>query len=98
MMERRFNLGKVLVTKAVHERMSNDPVFELFVRISLGRYVSCDWGDLCEEDKERNDCAVKNGDERIFAAYIPNKREKDKIWIITEADRRYTTVLFPDDY
>lgn len=28
---------------------------------SLTRHIDCDWGDLCEEDKETNDKSVENG-------------------------------------
>ncbi|MDE6020535.1 MAG: hypothetical protein K2H01_06040 [Ruminococcus sp.] len=49
-----------------------------------------------DEDKALNDAAVKNGDERIFAAYIDSTGRK--IWIITEWDRSATTILFPSEY
>ena len=43
-----------------------------------------------------NDEALKCGD-RLLAAY--KNAEKDlKIWIITEADRKTTTILFPEEY
>jgi hypothetical protein len=62
----------------------------------LGRHVSGDWGDLCDEDKERNDRGVTEG-ERIFSAYGPHDSE-DRLWIITEANRSATTILRPDEY
>lgn len=93
---REFKLGKVVVTKRIDNRMKEDPKFERFVQLSLGRYARHDWGDTDKEDKQANDDAVKN-DERILAAYI-FRPGKEKIWIITEWDRSVTTILFPDEY
>lgn len=50
-----------------------------------------------EEDKAMNDQAVSEGG-RIFGAYRDAKHLDWRIWIITEADRSVTTVLFPDEY
>lgn len=75
--------------------------FQDFCMRCLMRHRDGDWGDLCEEDKLLNDLAVQNG-ERILSAYdIPKfycLGYADKIWIITEADRSYTTFLFPHEY
>ncbi|WP_308444852.1 hypothetical protein [Paraburkholderia adhaesiva] len=46
------------------------------------------------EDAEANRWAVVNG-ARILSSYlIANER----VWIITEADRSVTTLLFPEEY
>lgn len=59
------------------------------------RHVTGDWGDLCQEDKEENELAVKEGF-RILSAYkLPTG---EKLWVITEADRSATTILRPDEY
>ena len=50
------------------------------------------------QGKDQNDNAVKNGDDRILAAYKNSGPKAWKIWIITEWDRSYTTILFPDEY
>ena len=54
--------------------------------------------DLTESDKRQNDEAVRNGDDRILAAYTHPEHPDWKIWIITEYDRSATTLLFPDEY
>lgn len=61
----------------------------------IDRHKNCDWGDLCQEDWLMNDEAVRNGD-RILSVY--HLSDGEKIWIITEADRSVTTVLFSEDY
>lgn len=92
----KFELGRVVATAGVHEKMEEDPRFKKFVRICLGRYIASDWGDTCKEDCKYNDDAVDCG-ERILAVY--NYYDTDiKIWIITEWDRSVTTILFPSEY
>lgn len=93
-MNRKFELGRTVVTAAIDARMNEDKAFARFVQMSLGRYIDCDWGDTCDEDKKSNDDALKYGD-RLLAVY---KHGDDTIWIITEWDRSATTVLFPEDY
>ena len=60
----------------------------------LARHLAGDWGDLCEEDKAENELSLKEGF-RLLSAY---ETEIGKIWIITEADRSVTTILFPSEY
>jgi hypothetical protein len=62
----------------------------------LARHVTGDWGDLDPEDKQANDSAVKIG-ERILSSYCVSPAIGN-VWIITEWDRSYTTVLLPDEY
>lgn len=95
-MEEKFPLGQTVVTAAIDRRMDKDKAFARFVRVSLGRYIRCDWGDTCDEDKQSNEEALRDG-ERILAVYIYPKTD-EKIWIITEWDRSVTTILFPSDY
>lgn len=95
-MDKKFELGTVVVTAAVDSAMKRNRKFETFVLTSLGRYMNADWGDTCAEDRKTNDNALKNG-ERILAVYIYPKSEI-RIWIITEWDRSVTTILFPSEY
>ena len=90
----KVSLGKLVMTRAVHDKMNNDIDFAIGVLDSMERYRSCDWGDLCESDKAENEQALKDG-ERIFALYNIGS---GKIYIITEWDRSVTTILFPYEY
>lgn len=92
----KFEFGTLCITATVFSRMDEDKKFSGFVNDSLNRYKTCDWGEISKEDKVLNDEAITNGD-RIFATYI-YPADGTKIWIITEADRSATTVLFPDEY
>ena len=91
----KFSLGKLVMTRAVHEKMNSDIDFAIGVLESFERYRSCDWGDLSESDQAENEHALKEG-ERIFAVY--NIGDEKKLWIITEWDRSVTTLLLPEEY
>ena len=96
MIRKKFDLGQVVVTKGVEEKMKENRSFSVFVQVSIGRYVHRDWGQTCDEDAKVNNRAIQNG-ERILAVYKQPKTDTT-IRIITEADRSVTTILFPDEY
>jgi len=85
-----FDIGNVYQTPGVLEIIPSEDVFQ-----ALARHQEGDWGDLGAEDKEDNDKAVWMGG-RIFSAYRAMTGEK--FWIITEADRKSTTVMLPEEY
>ena len=89
-------MGQVVVTKGVDEKMKEDHSFSVFIQVSIGRYVHRDWGQTCDEDAKANNRAIQNG-ECIRAVYKQPKTDRT-IWIITEADRSVTTIMFPDEY
>ncbi len=61
----------------------------------LERHLRGDWGDLCAEDVAENQFALAHG-LRLMSSYTTAARER--IWLITEADRSATTFLLPDEY
>jgi hypothetical protein len=89
-----MELGALYATKRVAEYASQNPIFRVELSIILSRYCSGDWGELCKEDREQNDCALIAGG-RIMGSYGTCA---GKVWIITEWDRSATTILFPDEY
>lgn len=93
-----FSLGSLVATASVSEEMKSF-TFAQFCKTAISRHLACDWGDLKPEDIASNDFAVIHG-ERILSSYpLPSPVDgEDKIWIITEADRSVTTILFPSDY
>lgn len=91
----KFTLGKTVMTKGIADAMESNNIFSAEVAQAFDKYTRCDWGATCEEDAAMNDDAVKTGEDRILAVYNTSKGE---IWIITEWDRSYTTVLFPHEY
>ena len=91
----RFNLGQVVMTCGVDGEIQRNGEFAKFVAKSFIRHCNGDWGDLCDEDKAMNDSAVANSDDRIVSRYL---FDDEPIYIITEWDRSYTTILFASEY
>lgn len=90
----RFELGNVYMTHGIAAARENDFGFLLEVEKAFQRYTKEDFGELCEEDIKANEEAIKDG-LRVLGCY---KTSKGDIYIITEADRSCTTILFCDEY
>ena len=87
-----FSLGSLVATHGALEVLaqSNQTPSDF-----LARHVRGDWGDVCAEDKQLNDEALREGS-RIVSAY--KTATGARIWVITEADRSATAILLPDEY
>lgn len=85
-----FPLGQVVTTRSIAENMEMGEIADLLQRHACG-----DWGIPDKDDWISNYDALKNGT-RILSAY--HNTNGDKVWIITEADRSATTVLYPHEY
>ena len=90
-----INMGRLLMTRGVNDLVAEDEAFAKFVMSSLTRHRNGDWGNLTDEDIQENELSLKEG-YRLLSAY--EVEGLPKIWIITEADRSATTILFPDEY
>ena len=88
-----FDLGRVVATPDALEALRDaaTDAWEL-----LHRHQRGDWGDMCVEDRELNRKAVTLGYRLLSCYLLPDTKEK--IWIITEADRSATTLLLPSEY
>ena len=89
-----FQLGRVVWTRYINDCVAENALFAEFVLDSLKRHANCDWGELSTEDKKENDFSLDKH-LRLFSVY---KKDKFVIWVISEADRSTTTVLFPKEY
>ena len=96
-MEALFSLGQVVMTNNLKHRLEEANPTGWFEELDglIRRHVSGDWGDLDEHDVGINTGALKDGG-RIFSAY--HTTDGTKLYVITEADRSYTTALLPEDY
>ncbi len=86
----RFALGRTVITRGALDALESEDVLA-----GIARHASGDWGELCAEDKQANDDALRVG-ARVLSAY--HTESGQKFWIITEADRSITTVLLPEEY
>lgn len=89
-----FELGKTVMTQGVADLIENNIGSNGSLSIALTRHKNGDWGNVDVEDKITNDEATKTG-QRVLSSYTLCG---EKIWIITEAYRSVTTVLFPSEY
>ena len=89
-----FPLGQIVWTRSVNDRVAVDTPFSKFVVESLKRHANCDWGEISAEDKKENDFSLDKH-LRLFSVY---KKNEVVIWVISEADRSVTTILFPSEY
>lgn len=85
-----FPLGQILITATAQEELDADDVAAAIRRRERG-----DWGDICPADTDANRRSLKQGG-RLFSHYRDGN--ETPFYIITEADRRVTTVLLPADY
>lgn len=89
-----FELGRELVTPGIYGAMKASNKFTSEIIHAMQLFCLGNWGKVSVEDKEMNDLALKDGG-RLMGTY---RTCKGKVWIITEADRSVTTVLFPREY
>lgn len=94
-LENKFPSGRILMTRGVNGLVAENETFAKFVTTSLSRHLSGDWGELSQEDYQENEFALLHN-LRLLSAYAVDNLPK--IWIITEADRLSTTILFPQEY
>ena len=95
-----FPTGQIVASRGVYDLACQNPDFARFIQESLSRHVKGEWGDVDDEDQQTNDLALKQGT-RLLSAYNDGRFPRHgvaTIWIITEADRSATTIIFSDEY
>lgn len=85
----QFSIGDVFITRAIHEFITHDEIFDLLELHTHGY-----WDEMDPEDIAANELSVEKG-YRVFSTYHVRSH---KIWVITEWDRSVTTLLFPHEY
>ena len=101
----RFKTGRLVITPGINAYLKERGLPHMFLIRYVIRHVNGDWGELCAEDYEANEQALADGS-RILSKYrLPSDHESGgrAIYVITEAEdddgeRRYTTILFPEEY
>jgi len=95
---RLFFLGELIVTDGADRVLYSDKPKEDLLEI-LKRHVSGDWGEICLDEKDRNDKAIEDGS-RVLSAYTLSTGKQ--IIVLTEAEdksghRTITRILIPDE-
>ncbi len=86
----KFRLGRIVMS---HNAMNSLNEHDIFTAIQ--RHQSGDWGDVDQDDRAANDRALIEGT-RLLSLYQTSSGVT--FWLLTEADRSFTTVLLPEDY
>jgi hypothetical protein len=86
----KFRLGHIVSTPNALARLSDEDILT-----GIQRHQAGDWGDMDDHDRLANERALAEGT-RLLSVY--HAANGTKFWLITEHDRRTTTVLLPEDY
>lgn len=89
-----MKLGNLFATRRIEDLMMEYTEFRDDVNSALNRFLYNDWGIVKSEDACANDEAIVFGG-RVKAEY---NTCKGRIWIISEKQRKYSTILFPSEY
>lgn len=93
-MKMKFKIGQVYRTSGIDHLINEHPSYIDELIKCFERYITMDFGSLCEEDVKANLDAIKYN-ERILGSYSTTY---GKVFIITEADRSTTTILLAEEY
>jgi len=88
----KFDLGRLIMTGSIHQLMM---IHELNPLYYVGCHLTGNWGEVEQEDKERNEEALLKGGQLISEYNVLDPAVR--IRITTEADRSCTTVSLPSD-
>ena len=94
----RFELGSLIVTPEALRALQR---FGIDGTSLLFRHAACDWGDLDPLDQRINERALQTGD-RLVSCYLLRSPigahpRREALWIVTEANRMFTTLLLQDE-
>lgn len=91
-----ISLGKVIATIGIKNLIEEKVISMKDIINILHRHSNYDFGDLSEDYKELQNNNIKNNiDDRVMSVY---NIKNHTLWIITEWNRSYTTILLPEEY
>jgi predicted transcriptional regulator len=89
-----INVGQILVSKGVADLARENKKFAAFIKQSLDRHRKGDWGEMSDEVRQLNDLNL-GINTRLFSSY--ESKGFPEIWITTEPDRSFSTIMLPDE-
>lgn len=100
--ESLFPLGHIVASAEVVEDVAADPVLAAHMARALARHAGGDWGDIDAHDQVANNWALRHSGRLLSVFDLPepirSNYRADRLWVLTEADRSATTVLWPHNY
>lgn len=102
----RFPLGQIVATPGALALLERHGFSAAAL---LARHSATDWGDVDAEDRALNELSLAQGmrlmsvfrlvdAEKLAATPVPLRARLPTVWVITEWDRSYTSLLRPDEY
>ena len=88
-----FSLGRIVATPGALEVLEQTGTH---AQELLRRHAAGDRGEVPHEDARENARSVRQ-DWRVLSSY-PVGEARERVWIITEADRSSTCLLLPSEY
>jgi hypothetical protein len=92
--DRTFTAGQIVATPGALDAFARNITGPGYFHL-LARHLSGDWGDVCSDDAQANEEALRDG-YRLLSSY--RLADGTRVWFITEADRSATTALLPEEY
>jgi hypothetical protein len=90
----KIQLGKTVATRGIARHIQARPSDVPPIAAAILRHQRGDWGEVSPEDAMQNDFAAGAGECIVSAYTLPCG---ERIWIVTEADRRMTTIQFASE-
>ncbi|WP_432741154.1 hypothetical protein ABXJ76_13355 [Methylobacter sp. G7] len=88
-----FELGKITMTPSAISIIAR---YKVAIGDLLDRHEKGDYGEISEQDWHENTLALlPESVERIMSVYSIGT---EKLWVITDPDRKVTTLLTEDDF
>ncbi len=88
-----FELGKITMTPSAISIIAS---FKVPIGDLLDRHEKGDYGDVSEVDWRENTLALlPDSVERVMSVYSVGTK---KLWVITDPDRKVTTLLTEEDF
>ena len=85
-----FPLGQIVLTANAVERLAFSSIATALLRHARG-----DWGEVSETSREENERGLQYG---MSLLSVYHDWHGIVFWVMTEADRKTSTVLLPADY
>jgi hypothetical protein len=91
-----FELGSITMTPSAIGIIAN---FKVPIGDLLDRHQRGDYGDVSAVDWRENTLALlPESIERVMSVYSVGTEKPEKLWVITDPDRKVTTLLTEEDF
>jgi len=92
-----FELGNITMTPAAISIIAK---FKVAIGDLLDRHERGDYGDVSEVDWRENTLALlPESVERVMSVYnVGTAKKAERLWVITDPDRKTTTLLTEEDF